>query len=174
MKTLRFRKAVAADAPRITEIVNQAYRGSGNSWTSEAHLVGGLRTTEAGILDHMGEPGAWFELTILDEKIVGSVYLKAESKSVLYLGMFAVDPTLQGQALGRQFLEHVEEHAIQQGFKRIRMTVIHLRTELIAYYERRGYNRSDSPESPFPFNDPNIGVPLVSGLRLVELVKELT
>lgn len=176
MTSIQFRRATPSDAHEITQVVNRAYRGvegGEKTWTSEAHLVGGSRITEAGILEHLGESNAWIEIVLREGKIVGSVYLKAESQHTLYLGMFAVDPTLQGQSIGRRFLNHTETIAREKRFQYIRMTVISLRTELIAYYERRGYAKTGASES-FPYNDPDVGVPLVEGLILIELVKALS
>ena len=38
------------------------------------------------------------------------------------------------------------------------MTVIVQRTELIAWYERRGYRRTGTCQ-PFPYDDPRFGLP---------------
>ena len=54
----------------------------------------------------------------------------------------------------------------------LRMSVINKRAELIAYYERRGYERTGEVE-PFPYGDDRFGVPLVDDLEFVVLVKEL-
>ena len=40
----------------------------------------------------------------------------------------------------------------------MRMTVIDLRSELIHWYERRGYRRTGEYK-PFPYGDPRFGIP---------------
>jgi hypothetical protein len=54
----------------------------------------------------------------------------------------------------------------------MRLTVIHLRGELEAYYQRRGYLPSGRRE-PFPYIDPSVGRALVADMELIELVKAL-
>ncbi|MBI3903515.1 MAG: hypothetical protein HY306_11355 [Nitrosomonadales bacterium] len=53
--------------------------------------------------------------------------------------------------------------------EKIRMQVITLRDELIAYYERRGYRRTGEIK-PFPA-DPKFGLPRIAGLRFEVLEK---
>ncbi|RYZ63376.1 MAG: hypothetical protein EOP09_17750, partial [Proteobacteria bacterium] len=50
--------------------------------------------------------------------------------------------------------------------------VIDSRKELIAFYERRGYQRTGETR-PFPMDDPRAGIPLVSHLQFVVLKKQL-
>ena len=45
------------------------------------------------------------------------------------------------------------------------MTVISVRDELIAWYERRGYRRTGEL-SPFPYGDERFGIPQRDDLRL--------
>ena len=58
------------------------------------------------------------------------------------------------------------------GASRMRMQVISLRNELIAYYERRGYRRTGET-LPFPASDPRFGLPKVEGLMFEVLEKLL-
>jgi hypothetical protein len=52
------------------------------------------------------------------------------------------------------------------------MTVIFLRTTLIAWYERRGYRLTGEIE-PFPYGDERHGRPLRDDLHFVVLEKHL-
>jgi hypothetical protein len=52
------------------------------------------------------------------------------------------------------------------------MTVIDLRAELIAWYERRGYRRTGEYR-PFPYGDARFGLPKRDDLRFEWLVKDL-
>lgn len=156
----------------MVEIINAAYRGEKSSWTSESHLVSGSRTSPAGIEKYMQGEQAWFELMLRDGVVVGTVYLKEESADVLYLGMFAVNPAIQAQGLGKAFLEHVVEKATVENYKKIRLTVIEQRPELISYYERRGYKRTGKRE-PFPHTDCSEGTPFDENLKVVEMIRPL-
>jgi hypothetical protein len=52
------------------------------------------------------------------------------------------------------------------------MTVIAQRTELIAWYERRGY-RATGKTQPFPYEDDRVGVPFFGGLSFRVFEKPL-
>jgi len=157
--TCLLRTATSAAVPRLAHFVNQAYRGeeARKGWTTEAHLLDGQRIDEAGLLDMLAAPGATFLLAQTPEgSLLGSVYLQARP-DCLYLSMLAVAPARQAQGVGKFLLAAAEDHARAQGCGLIRMTVISIRTELLAYYERRGYRRTGATE-PFP-TDPRFGIP---------------
>ena len=54
----------------------------------------------------------------------------------------------------------------------MRMTVIDVREELIAFYQRRGYIRTGILK-PFPYGDERYGIPLRDDLRFEVLEKQL-
>ena len=172
---LDFKTAVPADAERVAHLVNGAYRGedSKRGWTTEADLLGGQRTDAGKVLEMIGAEGSAVELAF-DETgaLAGCVHLRRETGGTCYLGMLTVDPARQAGGLGKALLAHCEEQARRWNCSRMRMTVIHLRGELIAYYERRGYRRTGRTE-PFPEGDPRFGLPKVKGLAFVELDKAL-
>ena len=62
-------------------------------------------------------------------------------------------------------MEHWESHAIH-------MTVIAQRPELIAWYERRGYRRTDTRKA-FPYGDARFGLPKRDDLVFEVLHKPL-
>lgn len=170
---LEFRKAVAADAETIVALVNSGYRGDASrvGWTTEADYLVGLRTDREEILRLIADADTMLLLCLSDEVIVGSVQLQRTAKAA-YLGMFVVDPQLQGQGIGKRFLTAAEA-AIAREWRcgKIQMTVITLRTELIAYYERRGYRRTGIFK-PFPVEDTRSSL-TVPELRFEVLEKEL-
>ena len=68
---------------------------------------------------------------------------------------------------------HAEAFARDRfGAERMRMTVIDKRTELIAFYERRGYLQTGERE-PFPYGEDRFGLPRTEDLEFVVLIKEL-
>src|SRR5690606_19933342 len=90
-----------------------------------------------------------------------------------YFGTFAVDPGRQGGGLGKQVLAEAERLAQEEwGAGEMRMTVISLREELIAWYERRGYVRTGE-RSPFPYDNERFGRPKRDDLEFEHLVKKL-
>ena len=170
-----FRAAVATDAPALCALVNSGYRGesSKKGWTTEADLLGGQRTDEDKLREMIAAKDSRVELAFAEDgALLGCVHLKKEAGGSCYLGMLTVDPQRQAAGLGKEILKRSEELARAWGCGRMRMTVISVRGELIAFYERRGYARTGATE-PFPSGDPRFGLPKVEGLMFVELAKAL-
>lgn len=130
-----------ADIPALVTLINSAYRGdsSRKGWTTEADILGGTRIDEAGIREIIDDPNANLHLfSYPGEGLISCVYLK-EAADHLYLGMLSVRPTLQAGGLGKFMLKYAEDLAVQKKKGSVRMTVINIRTELIAWYNRHGY-----------------------------------
>lgn len=174
---IRFETATSLNAQELANLVNSAYRGdySKHGWTTEANILGGQRTDAEKLTTLIETPLNQIEMAYEgnSRKIIGSVHLLSEPPDTLYFGMLTVEPTLQTQGLGKKILEHVEAIAKNLGCKRIRFTVIPTRTELVAFYERRGYRATGKFEA-FPETDPKFGLPKVSGLILKEFEKKFT
>jgi ribosomal protein S18 acetylase RimI-like enzyme len=139
---MTIRTATTDDIPAIVKLLNSAYRGvsSRAGWTTEADLIGGeVRTSETDVQMVMTRQGSRF-LLLCDETggIKGCVNLQLQAAAV-YLGMFAVQPGIQGQGLGRMLLTASENWTLESGRERIVMWVISVRTELIAWYQRLGF-----------------------------------
>ena len=140
-----------SDVPELTMLVNSAYRGdaSRKGWTTEADLLDGeLRTDEPSLSQLLKTPDAVVLKFVSDDQITGCVYLEKQGNA-LYLGMLSVSPTAQAQGIGKKLLNAAEEYARQHACDHIVMTVISLRNELIAWYERHGYKRNGATK-PFP------------------------
>ena len=87
--------------------------------------------------------------------------------------MFSVRPERQGTGVGKRLMAEAERVAREEwALPAMRMTVIDLREELIAFYERRGYRRT-GVKKPFPYGDPRYGLPKRDDLRFEILEKPL-
>jgi GNAT superfamily N-acetyltransferase len=171
---LKIRQASAADAPALSILVNSAYRGdtSKAGWTTEADLLGGQRIDVERIVEMIATAGNVILLHERDGAPVACVHLERTAGDC-YLGMFTVEPTKQRQGLGKQLLEAAERWALEHWSSRaIRMTVIAQRSELIAWYERRGYRRTGE-HKPFPYGDERFGLPRRDDLVFDVLRKQL-
>jgi GNAT superfamily N-acetyltransferase len=89
---------------------------------------------------------------------IGLGYFIKKDNEYVYFGMLTVRPTLQNKGAGKLLLSRLEDLAREWGYQKIRMTVISQREELIAFYQRRGFNFTGETE-PFPENDPRFGLP---------------
>lgn len=143
--------AAKSDTPALVCLINSAYRGeaSKKGWTTEADLLDGMRTDEANISELMDDANAVFLKCLSEEgKLTGSVYLQRQNDKI-YLGMLSVSPELQGAGIGKQLMRAAEEYATKNNCLSIFMTVISVRLELIAWYERHGYKKTGETK-PFP------------------------
>ncbi len=133
------------DVPELVALINSGYRGesSKKGWTTEAYLLEGeLRTDIPTLTNLMSSPQAVvLKYTTAEGFISGSVYLDKQERG-LYLGMLTVSPLQQAGGIGRQIMEAAEQHAKNKDCPRIFMNVISVRHELIAWYERLGYQKT--------------------------------
>ncbi len=174
MLNLSFTPAQLTDAEAIVILVNSAYRGesSRQGWTTEADLLDGFRTSIEDISRILTQKDKLILLAKADEVVVGSVLL-VRSEAQVEFSMFAVAPRYQDQGIGKQLLTYSEETATEQWkVKQAIMAVIPCRTELIAFYQRRGYRLTDQ-NMPFPYN-PILWKPKIDTLSLTLMAKELS
>lgn len=154
---IRFRLAEAGDVPALRALVESAYRGESakRGWTHEADLLDDERTSDAEIADAIADKNARVLLARIDRDLAGTVTIRNLGSGRAYLGMLCVDPALQASGLGRALIADAEDMAVEAFDADVmEMTVIDARTDLIAYYERRGYVRTDEMR-PFPYGDGN-------------------
>lgn len=171
---LRFRPAEAGDVSRIVDLVESAYRGDASrvGWTTEADLLEGRRTGPDDIEAILANPDAMLLLAEGDDGLIACANVAIEDGEG-YFGMFSVRPECQGAGLGSLLLAEAERIVAQEWHrKKMRMTVIDVREDLIPFYERRGYQRTGI-KKPFPYGDARFGIPLRDDLRFEVLEKSL-
>ena len=170
----RFRAAIPGDIDAIVALVTCAYRGDASraGWTTEADLLDGNRIDAEVLRDYILRPQSRVLLAERDGVLLGCAHVSIED-SAGYFGMFSIRPELQGGGIGKLLLAEAER-VVREEWKlpAMRMTVIDVRDELIAYYERRGYRRT-GVKKPFPATDPRFGIPLRDDLRFEVLEKSL-
>ncbi len=167
--------ARATDAEAVVALVESAFRGEPSrlGWTTEADLLGGRRTGADEIVDILDDPDQ--ALLVRRDKLgalEASVVLRREAEHC-WLGMLAVKPALQDRGIGRQVMTEAEGWAQRQwSSRRMRMSVIAQRGELISWYERRGY-RLTGERKAFFYGDSRFGEPRRSDLFFVVMEKAL-
>ncbi len=164
-----------ADAPAIVTLVNAAYRGTASrrGWTSEEHLIAGSRADVDGILGILRDPDSVILLMRGQSHLNACAHLKKRPGGVIYLGLLTVRPAMQGSQFGRHMLAAAERYSREHlGGKIVEMTVVNLRTELIAWYERRGYVRTGEIRE-FPYDDKSLGEPQRDDLAFVVLTRTI-
>ena len=189
------RQADASDIGALERLLNCCYRETAG-WTNEADLVGGIRITPEELASTINNPAHYlfvYPKTTTGERdaketgeILGCIAVDiktdANSNKKAYIGMFAVHPELQGQGVGNVVLQAAETFAIRHLLStengtdkqpaRLTMSILSHRPELLAYYQRRGYQLNGN-KIPFP-NDGNNGEPKREDLELLELEKRVS
>ncbi len=192
---LQFRAATPADIDALVALVESAYRGDASrvGWTTEADLLDGRRTgaddiaacieRERSILLVLERVMAERMVDGHKSELLACAHLAVEhadehhhdkQPAAGYFGMFSVRPQLQGSGLGKLMLAEAERIMRDDWqLPLMRMTVIDVRDELIAFYERRGYRRTGI-HKPFPYGDERFGIPRRDDLRFEVLEKALS
>ncbi|MEO6966890.1 MAG: GNAT family N-acetyltransferase [Rhodanobacteraceae bacterium] len=176
---LIFRTAKPGDNHAIVALTESAYRGDASraGWTTEADFLGGQRTDIDEIDGLIARVDARFVLIEEDGRLLACCLLEQQRDGEAldcYFGMFSVRPDMQGAGLGDALLAEAERIAREQWRCRVmRMTVIDIRDELIAWYLRRGYRRTGEYK-PFPYGDERFGIPKMQNLRFEWLLKPLS
>lgn len=166
--------ATPAEHPDIIALTNRAYReASGQTGWKVENLVAGQRIDASLLREDLAQPGAVLLVGRDGEgAAVGHVRLDAGADGDWYLSMLTVDPARQDAGLGGAMLAASEAYARDRGARRMRMSVLHARAELIAWYGRRGYAATGETR-PFPYDDARFGAPTREGLYFVVLEKVL-
>jgi GNAT superfamily N-acetyltransferase len=183
---LAFRQAEAADAPPLLSLVRRAYRGEASraGWTTEADLLADARIEMPELLHKITGPDSL--VLVVEEAgtdgtgsdgagaLVACCELAHRGDGLAYFGLFAVEPTLQAAGIGRQVLNEAERLARERwSSATMEMQVIGQRTELISWYERRGYTLTGE-HRPFPLEELQPGEALRDDLYFAVLRKPLT
>ena len=157
-----FRHAIDNDIPTLASLINRSYRGDSSraGWTTEADLLSGKRIDSDSLI----------LIAHSEESILATIHAHRDNESV-HFGLFTVEPSFQGRGIGKELLAYAESEAIcKWGVSTAIMEVITHRSELIAYYERRGYIRTGEMIA-FPKSD--LWDQKVDFLELIRLQKSL-
>jgi GNAT superfamily N-acetyltransferase len=138
MATVQVREAIPADAEAIADLVNRAF-------LVERFFVDGDRTSVAEI-SRLLDVGA-FLLAETDGRLVACVYVELRGERG-YFGMLSVDPSRQGEGLGRLLVAAAEDRCRREGCRMMEIHVVDLRQELPPIYRRLGYIEVGT--EPFP------------------------
>jgi GNAT superfamily N-acetyltransferase len=169
-----FRAATLSDAAAIVALVEAGYRGDSGrlGWTTESDLLDGQRTDLAEVTDLISRSESRMLVADRGERLIACCHIERHG-AACYFGMFSVDPVVQGGGTGRALLGEAERVARDEwGCHEVTMTVIDVRTELVEWYERRGYARTGE-HKPFPYGNERFGVPKRPDLRFDVLRKLL-
>ena len=136
---MSIRIAAPADAARITDVINSAFR------IAEGFFVDGPRISQAEV-EQLLEKGA-FLLAETEGQLNGCVYVELRGERS-YLGLLSVDPSYQKSGLGSYLMLEAENYCRERGSRFMDIYIVNLRAELPPFYEHRGYVENGT--TPFP------------------------
>ena len=137
--TVPLRIAAAADAARITAVINSAFR------IAEDFFIDGNRITQAEVEQLLAK--GTFLLAETGDELNGCVYVELRGERS-YLGLLSVDPAYQQGGLGSLLMREAEQHCRERGSSAMDILIVSLREDLPPFYEKRGYVMSGT--TPFP------------------------
>ncbi|WP_091735012.1 GNAT family N-acetyltransferase [Phenylobacterium immobile] len=167
---IAIRPSTAGDLPAIVRLVNAAYRELGG-WTTEHGVVFGDRIAQADLAADLASADKTILSAVEDGAVIGCVRLETR-KNTLLVGLLAVRPDLQARGAGRTLLTGAEAYGLAHGATVAELSVVSIRSELIAWYVRRGY-RVTTETAPFVYDQLPPGVAQTPGLEFAILRKRL-
>lgn len=134
----QIRIAEPADAPAIAHLVNAAFR-------SERFFIDADQTDPEKVAALL-QKGKFFML-FEEGVLTGCVYIELRGERG-YFGLLAVEPQRQRSGIGARLIAAAEQHCRSAGCRFMDLTLVNVRRELPAYYERFGY--VENGILPFP------------------------
>jgi GNAT superfamily N-acetyltransferase len=153
--SIRPRAATRRDVDAIVVLVNRAY-------DVEHFFVRGDRVTPESV-QHDLDVGTVFVVELAGS-LSACVFTSLDGPRG-YFGMLAVNPEYQGQGLGRALIRFVEQHAAARAATTMGITVVDVRTDLIAFYQRLGYQ----PTGTAPY----VHRPVIQPVHFIVMEKQL-
>ncbi len=155
---MKFRRAEVRDVPRLTALINTAFR------KAESFFIDGDRIDAESVRTLIGK--GEFLLAQENDIFVGCVYIEPRGERA-YLGLLSVDPKLQGTGIGSALMKTAEEQCARAGCGYVDLKTVNLRTDNRAFYKRRGYVEAGT--EPFP-----VEIKTKLPCHFVNLSKQLT
>ena len=136
---MQLRVAGNADAGRLMELINSAFR------RAESFIIDRDRV-DLELVQSLLAKGEFFVAE--DEgTLAGCVYLELRGERA-YLGLLSVDPTRQKAGVGSMLMREAEQRCAGAGCRFMDLRIIDLRKDNHAFYKRRGYVKTGT--EPFP------------------------
>lgn len=138
MSVLPLRRAEAAEADAIADLVNAAF-------SVERFFIEGNRTDpdQVRALLQSGD----FLLVEEGASLIACVYVELRGEHG-YFGLLAVDPARQGRGLGARLVAAAEAHCRAAGCRVMELQIVNVRAELPRFYHALGYRETGT--APFP------------------------
>lgn len=174
---LQFRIATPEDAPAIQQLVQSAFQAADTrqDWTADMELNIRFRLAVEEVMPRITSPSGAIVMAFITTEngktLVASIEVAKRSDDLARLSMLAVNQHHQQGGIGREILTYAEKYCQQEwGVTKFGLDALSTRQALIAWYMRRGYQKTGETE-PFPverFSD----LELPKDLCFVQLEKD--
>lgn len=165
---MEFQLADLNDAEAVNDLLNLAYRGE-QGWAKENGLVSSQRSVIDDVESTVKDKNSIFLIYREETRLVACICLELKGEDI-FIGAFAVHPKHQSTGRGTAMLSAAEQYAIANfTIRKFVMVVLSNRPELIAFYERRGYQRNDIKNDYLVHR--NVGIPKWPNLKIEQLIK---
>ena len=140
--SVQVRVAEREDAERITTVINTAFR------RAEEFFIDGDRIDLDGVLNHLSI--GKFLIAERENELLGCVYVEPRDgdERRAYLGLLSVDPERQQSGLGSMLMNAAEDYCRGLSCRHMDIKIVSLRSELPAFYGKRGYVESGTSSFP--------------------------
>ena len=135
--SVKVRFATIEEAPEIATVLREAFDEYEALYTAEAFAI--TTPTVHQIESRWAEGPVWVALQ--NDTIVGTVSAVPRDGR-LYIRSMAIVPCARGSGVGTLLLQHVEQFARSQGFKRMFLSTTPFLTRAIKLYDQCGFRRN--------------------------------
>lgn len=139
---IRVRIANRDDAEPVTTVINAAFR------RAEEFFIDGDRIDLDSVVNHLSI--GKFLIAESDNQLLGCVYVEPRDgdERRAYLGLLSVDPERQQSGLGSLLMNAAEDYCRGLSCRHMDIKIVSLRSELPAFYGKRGYVESGTSSFP--------------------------
>jgi GNAT superfamily N-acetyltransferase len=150
------REAGPDDAADITVVLRESFAEYEPLYNPDSFAA--TTPEPAKVLERMREGLMW--VVVCGGRVVGTASV-VPHRDELYVRGMGVIPAARGQRVGWLLLEHIEEFARTNGFKRMVLSTTPFLDRAIALYERSGFMRTN--EGPYDL----LGTPLFTMVKVL-------
>ena len=135
--------AATSHAESLRMLCALAYAQEGESWSGKPHSPADTDITLAEVESLIAAPRSRLLAALDAEAVVGCVLVTPLSGKRSVLGLLGVDQGSRRRGLGARLIAAAERVATESfGADRIELCVLTERKQLVAYYERHGFERT--------------------------------
>ena len=153
---VKIRKALSEDAFQVASVLYKGFIEFESLYTPEAFRA--TTPDRDGVSARMREGPIW--VALINDKIIATASA-VEKTNGLYIRGMAVVPNARGMKIGKMLIEHIEDFAKENWYKKLFLSTTPFLDSAIKLYQKSGFKRSsEGPDNLF-------GTPLFTMYKLL-------